>query len=50
VPNQISHLGEVLAEMHQGEAEEEHEPKKVPVPTTTRPLNFSSKIQETTPN
>nr|ACR36011.1 unknown [Zea mays] len=29
MPNQISHLGEVLAEVHQGETEEEHEPEQV---------------------
>jgi len=31
VPNQIGHLWEVLTKMHQGEAEEQHEPKKMPL-------------------
>ena len=45
MPNQISNLGEVLAEMHQGEAEEQHEPKKMPATTTRTPILASKKTK-----
>ena len=45
MPNQISNLGEVLAEMHQGEAEEQHEPKEMPEPTSNTGSIISNEIQ-----
>jgi hypothetical protein len=48
VPNHTRHLGEVLAEVHQGEVEEQHEPEQVPAPTRASVLGFGSDTQETT--
>lgn len=37
VSDEISNLGEVLAKMQDGEAEEQHEPKKMPEQTPRTP-------------